>query len=86
MSDTKGLNFMSVGRSQRVLSQRLRAPYTTYSCPAKLNAKPWRTFAHGCGKPKLIADLPLYSLVTLSPMELFVAGCGRPDTSACALG
>ena len=75
---------MNDGLPQRVRRWRSRSTDTSYSPPAELNARHRRDFALGGGLPKLIAETALYSLPELSPAELFVGGCDRPDTFACA--
>jgi hypothetical protein len=75
---------MNRGHFPRVGFRSARPPYTSYSAVGSLNAKAWRTFAQGGGKPKLIADPALYSLLTRSPTKLFVGGCVRLDTDAYA--
>ena len=72
------------GRSQRVRRLGNRAPHASYLRHAKLNAGSRRDFGQGWGKAKLIAETAFYSLLTLSPTELIVGRCDRPDTFACA--
>ena len=81
-----GAGIMSGGLSQRVLRQRVRVADIIYVRAAKFSAKPRRDSASGSGKPKLIAETVLYSLAALSPRELIVGVCDRPDTFACAWG
>ena len=75
---------MTRGLFQRAPRGRSRSTYTSYSRRAKLNVRDRRDYAQGDATPKLLAETALYSLPTLSLTELFVGGCDRPDTFACA--